>query len=122
MAAKPAAREEATTAEPAPSEASTAFGRDAFVPHVNSEFTIIHEGNDSTTCRLITVGEELRMTSSKQNYSSFSLLFEAQPTFLRQGGFCRVQHAKMGEMQFFLSPVGITGRTAFLEAIFNLAI
>lgn len=120
--AMPVEVENAETPEPAASQPSTLFEREAFLPHVNSEFTIIHEGHDSASCRLIEVGEESRTSSGKQTYVSFSLLFEAQPAFLREGGFCKVEHVKMGEMQFFLSPVGKPGRTALLEAVFNLAI
>lgn len=121
-AAKPMPIEEALPAETAGAEAARLFEREAFVPHVNSEFTIIHEGDDSASCRLIEVGAASRMSSSKQTFSSFTLLFEAQPSFLRAGGFCKVQHAKMGEMQFFLSPVGKPGQKALLEAVFSLAI
>ncbi|OYW70611.1 MAG: hypothetical protein B7Z37_30220 [Verrucomicrobia bacterium 12-59-8] len=118
---KPVAMEETPPPEPA-APAPTLFQREAFLPHVDSEFTLIHEGDATASCRLLSVGPESRTSSSKQTYSSFSLLFEAQPTFLRDGGLCQVEHTVMGQMQFFLSPVGKPGRTALLEAVFNLAV
>lgn len=111
----------AVAEEPAATAASGSIERAAFVPHVQSEFTLIHEGDNSATCRLIEVSPETRITSGKQSYVAFTLLFEASPFFLREGGNCRVQHSKMGEMQFYLSPVGKPGRTALLEAAFTLA-
>lgn len=118
----PAVAQTVVKDEPVAAASTSLFEREAFVPHVRSEFTIIHEGDDSASCRLLEVSPETRISSGKQNYTSFTLLFEADSFFLREGGICRVKHAKMGEMQFFLSPVGKSGRKALLEAAFTLAV
>ncbi len=107
---------------PQPVADTTVFRRDAFVPHLNSDFTIIHAGDDSAECRLIEVSPERRISSAKQTYTSFTLLFTAGPAFLREGGICRVKHKEMGEMQFFLSPVGKPGAKTMLEAAFTQAV
>lgn len=102
--------------------AATIFSRDAFLPHLNTDFTIIHVGDDSAQCRLIEVSAERRISSSKQTYASFSILFSAGPLFLRDGGICSVKHKEMGEMQIFLTPVGKPGAKTMLEAAFTQAV
>jgi hypothetical protein len=102
--------------------ADTAFSRDAFVPHLNTDFNIIHVGDDSAQCRLIEVSAERRISSGKQTYAAFTLLFSAGPLFLRDGGICRVKHKAMGEMEFFLTPVGKPGAKTMLEAAFTQAV
>lgn len=110
-------------AEAPPQPASPGvFSREAFVPHLNTSFTLVHEGGASAECRLLEVSPEKRITAPKQTYTSFTLLFEAKPTFLRNGGICRVKHSAMSEMQIFLSPVGKPGAKTLLEAAFTLAV
>lgn len=108
--------------QPAPAAAAAAFDREAFVPHLNSDFTVVQEGRDSGTCRLVEVGPASRIASRTQAYTCFTLVFEADFLFLREGGLCKVQHAQMPEMQLFLSPVGRPGRKVLLEAVFTQAI
>jgi hypothetical protein len=118
----PAHAAEAEADAPPPAVIVNEFSREAFLPHLDTDFTLIHEGDTSAECRLVAVSPETRISSSKQTYTSFTILFAAEPTFLREGGICRVKHAKMGEMQIFLSPVGKPGATARLEAAFTQAV
>lgn len=124
-AAAPAAPAVAPQVNEAPATAApaaTAFSREAFLPHVNSNFTVVQEGVDSGTCRLVEVGPASRISSRTQAYTCFTLVFEADFFFLREGGICKVRHEQMPEMQFFLSPVGRPGRKMLLEAAFTQAV
>ena len=100
----------------------TTFTREAFLPHLNTDFTIIPEGMNASECRLIEVSAERRISSPKTTYISFTLLFSASPTFLPAGGTCRIKHKKMDEMMLFLSHVGKPGTKTMLEAAFTQAI
>lgn len=120
--ASPAHTAETVTEEPPQAEAVTAFSREAFLPHLQTDFTLIHVGDSSAECRLVEVSPETRIASGKQAYACFTILFAAAPSFLREGGICRVKHAKMGEMQLFLTPVGKPGETTRLEAAFTQAV
>lgn len=119
---RPPAPVEALTEEAVSSPASGVFNRNAFIPHLRSDFTLVHPGDDSAVCRLLEVGPESRISTPKGDYISFTLLFEANSAFLPEGGICRVQHAKMDKMEFFVSPIGKPGKKALLEAVFNLPI
>ena len=46
------------------------------------------------------------MVTQVGTYSSFSVLFTAPSDFLPSGQECAVQHSLMGNMSFFLTPVG----------------
>ncbi len=125
-APKPAPAAATTPAAPTapaatPSDAGLSFSRDAFVPHLNSEFSLQPEEGKAGKCKLIEVSEETSITAPKKTYKSFSLTFEADAAFLRDGGLCQVTHPQMGRMDFFLSPFGKTAKKARLQAIFTLA-
>jgi hypothetical protein len=49
----------------------------------------------------------------------FSLTFEGPDEYLRQGSY-RLRHARLGEVDLFLVPVGKTGHGFQYQSVFNL--
>ncbi len=94
--------------------------RDAFLPHLRSEFQIRDEASSGVRAILVQVGE-LEVTSGHRGtFGSYSLMFEVPRGYLADGGICDVQHGQMGDMSFFLSPVGRSSKDkSMLEAVFS---
>ncbi len=89
-------------------------------PLLNTEFSVAHPDETTASCKLVAVSPVRTLTGPKGDYAAFSLLFEAKPDFLREGGICRVTHPKLNAMDLFLSPVGTAkGEIAHLEACFT---
>lgn len=108
---------EATTLDPA---ALPAEGHPVYSPLLNTEFTIERPGEPLATCLLVEVSPVRTMRTHKGDFTSFTLLFEAKPGILGEGGICRVGHPELAPMEIFLSPVGRPGGgRILLEAAFT---
>jgi hypothetical protein len=93
-----------------------------FEAYLNTEFVVVPNDGVSgeVPCRLIEVSKETRMETFKGAFRSFSLVFEAAPDFLREGGICKLRHNELSEMELFLSPIGDAKSKNRLEAAFTL--
>lgn len=89
-------------------------GRNAFLPHLQSEFDV-----ESIACRLIEVSPEMEMKSPTARFVSFSLLFSAPADFSGESRIYRLNHPQMGPMDLLLSPVGRSDEHVHLEAVFS---
>jgi hypothetical protein len=97
------------------------FSRDLFMPHLGSEFTVKHDTAASAACKLIEVSPATVMKTAKGTFVAFSLVFESHPSFLQDGGTCRVSHPQLEPMEIFLSPIGQAKKDkTLLEAAFTL--
>lgn len=97
----------------------TSAERDAFLPHLRTEFQIREERSGQARAILTDVSPLQISKSHLGTFAGFSLLFEAPPAFLSEGGLCVVNHDKMGQMSFFLSPIGRDKEVRHLEAVFS---
>ena len=103
-----------------PAPAPTAFDREIFVPHLNSNFTLQQSAVSTAACELVEVSPATEMKTQKGTFVSFSLVFAApNHHFLINGGTCRVKHPELAEMEFFLSPVGNGKKKHLIEACFT---
>ncbi len=111
------AEAKATTLDPT---ALPAEGHPVYTPLLNTEFTLERPGETTATCRLVEVSPVRTMQTPKGDFTSFTLLFEAKPGVLSEGGICRVGHPELVPMEIFLSPVGRPdGGKVLLEAAFT---
>ena len=93
-------------------------GRNAFLPHVKSEFRIgTSESTQATACLLVEVGDEMAMEGPMGRFLSYSLLFSAPKEFVAESRTYRLTHPQMGAMDMFLSPVGHSEEVVHLEAV-----
>lgn len=110
----------ASAADLGPAPAPAVFDREAFVPHLNTDFTLRQSAVSSAACELVEVSPAKEMQTDKGAFVSFSLLFAAPNNhFLINGGTCRVTHPALAEMEFFLTPVGNGKKKHLIEACFT---
>lgn len=105
-----------------PSVASTSgqFGRDTFLPHLDTRFEITAEGLGSSSTKLVKISEKDTLRNGDVSYEGFSLLFDGPLNTPADGAIYRLRHAQLGEMELFLSPVGSTKDRTIFEAAFTL--
>jgi hypothetical protein len=108
----PATADAGATEEPP----GTWAGREAFIPHLNSEFQL-ESPAVSTVCRLVEVSAEDLLESPTARFASFSLLFSAPVNFAAESRIYRLTHPRMEPLDLFLSPVGKSTGHIALEAI-----
>lgn len=114
---KATAAEKASPIEKVP---PTLPDREAFLPHLRSEFQIREDAAGGARAVLIEVSAVQIAQGHLGTFGSFSLMFEVPRGFLAEGGICKVQHEKMGDMSFFLSPIGRSEKDkSRLEAVFS---
>jgi hypothetical protein len=113
-----ATKRQAVATPPAmPGEAqpvADAISREDFLPHLNSQFRV-----DGTDCTLVEVSTAQQMVSPSAEFTSFSLLFAGPSGFVAESRSYSLEHAKMGEMSLFLSPVGLVKDRVYLEAVLS---
>ncbi len=91
-----------------------------FAPLVGTEFTVKHPDENEARCKLVEASPLRIQETPRGKLNSFTLLFEAEPGFLRHGGICRVTHPDLQAMDLFLSPVGKpAAERTYLEACFT---
>ena len=94
--------------------------REAFLPYLNSEFTLRHNPDGTAACKLVEVSPATVMKTEKGTFLAFSLLFKADSAFLTSGSICHVSHLQLADMEIFLAPVGNGKKKHLLEACFTL--
>lgn len=97
-------------------EVSSAGGdlqREKFLPHVNSNFRI----DSGVDCKLVEIGENMRISAPKETFVSFSLMFSAPKELAVESRIYRLSHPKLGDLDLFLSPVGRSEKCVYLEAV-----
>jgi hypothetical protein len=70
-------------------------------------------------CTLADVGAAGKLVGATAEFTSFSLLFAAPAGFTMESGIHRLTHRKMGELELFLSPIGLSDEVTHLEAVFT---
>lgn len=97
-------------------EVSSAGGdlqREKFLPHVNSNFRI----DSGVDCKLVEIGENMRISAPKETFVSFSLMFSAPKELAVESRIYRLSHPQLGDLDLFLSPVGRSEKCVYLEAV-----
>ena len=107
--------------EPAAAEVvvAGAMSREAFLPHLRSEFERATAGGVAVACRLIEVGAAEELSGPAGRFTSFALLFAAPKGFDGESRIYQVRHARMGSMELFMSPVGKCDKEVRMEAVFS---
>jgi hypothetical protein len=98
----------------APSQTGV-IGRDRFLPHLKSAFVL----DSGVSCTLAEVGAARKLVGLAAEFTSFSLLFTAPAGFTQESRIHRLTHREMGELELFLSPIGLSGEVTHLEAAFS---
>jgi hypothetical protein len=93
--------------------------RDAFIPHLRSEFQIREESGRSLRLILVEVGEVELMKGHLGTFASYSLLFEGHPGFSGLSRTCLLEHPQLGSLELFLSAVGEVKQKCRLQAVFS---
>lgn len=93
--------------------------QEMFLPHLGTEFSISHAQHPGLACVLKEVSEVSTSGNDKVSFTSFSLLFEAPPSFLAESDVCAISHPVLGNMDMFLVRVGSPKKVTRLQAIFS---
>jgi len=93
--------------------------REAFIPHLRSEFQIREATGVARSATLVEVSAVEVVKGHLGSFSGYSLMFEGPAGFLSDAGICVVEHSELGKMEFFLTPVGKPGAKSFLQAVFS---
>lgn len=95
--------------------------REWFDPYLNSEFQIKTGAVTAATVKLTEVSPALVITNQDKGikYTTFSLTFTGPKSLPDDSRMYRLQHAVLGEMDLFLSPVGKYAGERRMEAVFS---
>jgi len=86
-----------------------------FDPHLNSKFAIYTEYEGVVEAELVEVTDH-----NRDNLECFSLLFKVPKEKFFDQKLYKTNHAKMGEIELFLTPVVHEDREAlYYESVFN---
>lgn len=96
-----------------------AMGREAFLPHLHSGFQLAVAGGADTTCTLVEVSAARTLVSPTARFTSFALMFSAPMGLVAESQVYHLQHAQMGALELFLTPVGKSAQQVYLEAVFS---
>ncbi|HEX9160078.1 MAG TPA: hypothetical protein VF980_00095 [Thermoanaerobaculia bacterium] len=88
---------------------------ETFQPHVNSRFDASLP--DGSTLPLVLT--EVHLVQSNEKVTQFSLLFRGPATPLVRQQTLRLDHAQLGQMDFFLVPIGADADGVSYEAVFS---
>jgi hypothetical protein len=102
-----------------PPPPTVAMSREAFVPHLDSEFVLQTDALSTKKITLIEVSAPQTLHSKTAEFTAFSLLFAAPKKFETESRVYRLIHEQMGAMDLFLSPVGDGKKRVLLEACFT---
>lgn len=91
------------------------IGRDDFLPHLKSAFVL----DSGVSCTLAEVGAAGKLVGPTAEFTSFSLLFTAPAGLTLDSRIHRLTHRKMGELELFLSAIGLSDEVTHLEAVFT---
>jgi hypothetical protein len=91
------------------------FDRDRFAEEVGSSFTLKGADGESVGLELAEVSE----LKERPHQVSFSMVFLTPKSYVIEQGLQDLQHERLGEMQIFLVPIGVSNERMQLEAIFN---
>jgi hypothetical protein len=103
-----------STGSETPSHAGV-IGREDFLPHLKSTFVL----DSGVSCTLAEVGAARKLVGPTAEFTCFSLLFTAPAGLTPDSRIHRLTHRKMGELELFLSPIGLSGEVTHLEAVFT---
>jgi hypothetical protein len=97
------------------SSQASAIGREDFLPHLKSTFVL----DSGVSCTLAEVSAAGKLVGPTAEFTSFSLLFIAPAGSSLESRIHRLTHGKMGELELFLSPIGLSDELTRLEAVFT---
>lgn len=93
----------------------------SFNAHLNQEFSISGPSGEAL-CKLVEITPETRIQGKDKAWIGFSILFEAKPGFLNDGGICKVSREGFEPTEIFLTPVGRFENKTLLQAAFSHAV
>ncbi len=95
--------------------------REWFEPHLSSDFQIKTGAVTAATVKLTEVSPAVVITNKDKgiNYTTFSLTFTGPKSLPEDSRMYRLQHAVLGEMDLFLSPIGKHAGERRMEAVFS---
>jgi hypothetical protein len=91
------------------------FDRDRFAEELGSSFALKVADSPTLDLELVEVSE----LKERPHQMSFAIAFLAPKSAVVGQGLYDLQHERLGEMQVFLVPIGITDERMQLEAVFN---
>jgi len=94
----------------------------AFLQNLHSEFKVVTDGTQSVAIRLQEVTPVRRQMVKGVPHESFALFFEGPTTNLLPDVIHRFHHERMGDLEFFLSCYGKSGKTISYQAFFDRAV
>lgn len=91
------------------------FDRDLFAKEVGSCFVLKGSEEQTVDLELAEVSE----LKERPHQASFALVFLTPKSSVVEQGLYDLQHERLGDMQVFLVPIGLTEERMQLEAVFN---
>lgn len=87
---------------------------ETFAPHVNTDFTTVIDGT-ALKLRLT----EVAPGQSNERILQFALFFSGPLTPALEQRLCHLEHAQLGEMDFFLVPIAREAEGMKYQAVFS---
>ncbi len=111
----------APVAESAPAASVTAMNREWFIPHIDSEFVMDSDQISGMPVKLIEVSPAKILTDKDHHvsYTTFSLVFRGPKHLPSDSRVCHLKHEVLGELDLFLTPVGLYKDQMRYEAVFS---